>query len=298
MASVVIQTRTPAAARPMAVHWRRLRRLPWLPIILLAPVVICGIFGSLLFPHDPTAIDLMSPRKPPAWMDGGSWQYVLGTDQFGRDLLSRLMEGCRVALIVAISSVFIAALIGVTAGMVAGFYGGVIDNVIMRVADVVFAIPAILLIILIGGAVGGGFLTVLFSIVIVSWVLYARVVRGETLVLRERGFVALARVANCSDSRILFRHILPNLMPTCIVLMTLQAGFALLIEAAITFIGLGIQPPATTWGLLISEGRPYMTTAWWIPTFAGLAITITVLGTNLMGDWLQERFDPRRQQRS
>ncbi len=296
MATVVMQTQT-QAARPLALHWRRVRRLPWLPIILLAPVVICGICGSLLFPHDPTAIDLLAPRKPPAWMDGGSWHYVLGTDQFGRDLLSRLMEGSRVALIVAISSVFLAAFIGVTAGMVAGYYGGVIDNVIMRIADVVFAIPAILLIILIGGAVGGGFLTVLSSIVIVSWVLYARVVRGETLVLRERGFVALAKVANCSDTRILLRHILPNLMPTCIVLMTLQAGFALLIEAAITFIGLGIQPPATTWGLLISEGRPYMTTAWWIPTFAGLAITITVLGTNLLGDWLQERFDPRRRQR-
>lgn len=296
MATVVLpsQSRAPSG---LTLHWRRLRRLPWLPIVLLAPVVICGIFGSAIFPHDPTTIDLMAPRKPPVWLDGGSWQYVLGTDQFGRDLLSRLMEGCRVALIIALSSVFLAALIGVTAGMVSGYYGGVVDNIIMRIADVVFAIPGILLIILIGGAVGGGFMTVLISIVLVSWVLYARVVRGETLVLRERGFVALARVANCSDARILIRHILPNLLPTVIVLTTLQAGFALLIEAAITFIGLGIQPPATTWGLLISEGRPYMTTAWWIPAFAGLAITITVLGTNLLGDWLQEKFDPRRAQR-
>jgi len=296
VATVVLpsQSRTPSG---LTLHWRRLRRLPWLPIVLLAPVVICGIFGSAIFPHDPTTIDLMAPRKPPVWLDGGSWQYVLGTDQFGRDLLSRLMEGCRVALIIALSSVFLAALIGVTAGMVSGYYGGVVDNIIMRIADVVFAIPGILLIILIGGAVGGGFMTVLISIVLVSWVLYARVVRGETLVLRERGFVALARVANCSDARILVRHILPNLLPTVIVLTTLQAGFALLIEAAITFIGLGIQPPATTWGLLISEGRPYMTTAWWIPAFAGLAITITVLGTNLLGDWLQEKFDPRRAQR-
>lgn len=296
MATVVIPTQA-SSPRPFAVHWRRLRRLPWLPILLLAPVVICGVLGPAIFPHDPTAIDLMSPRHPPAWMTGGSWQYFLGTDQFGRDLLSRLMEGCRTALIIALSSVILAALVGVTAGMVSGYYGGWLDNVIMRIADVVFAIPAILLIILIGGAVGGGFLTVLISIVIVSWVLYARVIRGETLVLRERGFVALAKVANCSDTRILVRHILPNLMPTIIVLSTLQAGFALLIEAAITFIGLGIQPPATTWGLLIAEGRPYMTTAWWIPTFAGLAITITVLGTNLLGDWLQEVMDPRRRQR-
>jgi peptide/nickel transport system permease protein len=296
VATIVIPTQA-SGSRPFALHWRRLRRLPWLPILLLAPVVICGVLGSTIFPHDPTAIDLISPRKPPSWMAGGSWQYLLGTDQFGRDLLSRLMEGCRTALIIALSSVVLAAIIGVTAGMVSGYYGGWVDNVVMRVADVVFAIPAILLIILIGGAVGGGFLTVLISIVLVSWVLYARVVRGETLVLRERGFVALAKVANCSDTRILLRHILPNLIPTVIVLTTLQAGFALLIEAAITFIGLGIQPPATTWGLLIAEGRPYMTTAWWIPTFAGLAITITVLGTNLLGDWLQDTLDPRRQQR-
>jgi peptide/nickel transport system permease protein len=275
---------------------RRLGRWPWLAIILLAPVVISGVLGSVIFPHDPTSIDLMAPRTPPVWMAGGNWSHLLGTDQFGRDLLSRLMEGSRTALIIALASVFLAALIGVTAGIVAGYYGGIVDNIIMRIADIVFAIPAILLIILIGGAVGGGFTTVLVSIVIVSWVLYARVIRGEALVLRERGFVALAKVANCSDFRILFRHILPNLMPTCIVLMTLQAGFALLIEAAITFIGLGIQPPATTWGLLIAEGRPYMTTAWWIPTFAGAAITLTVLGANLLGDWLQERYSPRLRQ--
>lgn len=294
MATIVVET--PTAPSPLSLQLRRIGRWPWLPILLLTPVVICGVFGSLIFPHDPTAIDLMAPRQPPVWMAGGTWNHILGTDQFGRDLLSRLMEGCRPALIVAISSVFLAALIGVTAGMVSGYYGGVLDNVVMRIADIVFAIPAILLIILIGGAVGGGFATVLISIVLVSWVLYARVVRGEALVLRERGFVALAKVANCSDFRILFRHILPNLMPTVIVLATLQAGFALLIEAAITFIGLGIQPPATTWGLLISEGRPYMTTAWWIPTFAGVAITVTVLGANLLGDWLQERLNPRMRQ--
>jgi peptide/nickel transport system permease protein len=293
VASIAVESR--AAPKSLSLHFRRIRRWPWLPIILLAPVVISGVLGSLIFPHDPTAIDLISPRVPPVWAPGGTWNHILGTDQFGRDLLSRLMEGARPALIVAISSVTLAAIIGVAAGMISGYYGGVIDNVIMRVADIVFAIPAILLIILIGGAVGGGFMTVLISIVLVSWVLYARVIRGEALVLRERGFVALAKVANCSDFRILMRHILPNLMPTCIVLMTLQAGFALLIEAAITFIGLGIQPPATTWGLLIAEGRPYMTTAWWIPTFAGIAITLTVLGTNLLGDWLQERLNPRLQ---
>lgn len=283
-------------ARSRATLWHKLARVPWLPLILLAPVVICGIFGSWLYPYDPTAIDLMAPRHPPIWLEGGVSGHILGTDQFGRDLLSRLMEGARVALIVAISGVVMAAIIGVLAGMAAGYYGGVIDNIIMRIVDVILAIPAILLIILIGGAVGGGFNTIISSIVIVFWGGYARVIRGETLVLRERGFVALAKVANCSDWRILTRHILPNLLPTVIVLMTLQAGTALIIEAAITFIGLGIQPPASAWGLLISEGRAYIATAWWIPTFAGLAITITVLGANLLGDWLRDRLDPKLRQ--
>jgi peptide/nickel transport system permease protein len=285
-----------AQRRPAERWWRLARRLPWLPIVLLAPVVVCGLFGPWLYPHDPTTINFIMVRKPPAWLDGGNWSYLLGTDQFGRDLLSRLIEGARVALIVAIMGVLGAAVIGIPAGMAAGYFGGWIDNIIMRLVDVKMSIPAILLTILIGAAIGGGLVTIVASIALVFWADYARVVRGEALVIREQGYVALARVANCSNFRILTRHVFPNLLATCVVLITLQLGRALIIEASITFIGLGIQPPDSAWGLLIAEGRAYLATAWWIPTFAGLAITITVLGANLLGDWLRDVLDPRQRQ--
>ncbi len=276
--------------------WRSLRRFPWIPVLLLAPVVICGIAGPLLYPHDPTVVNLLAPRKPPAWLAGGDPAFLLGTDHFGRDLLSRLIEGARVTLMVAVLGVVVAAVIGITAGMVAGYFGGWIDNVVMRIVDVKMSIPTILLTILIGSAFGGGLVTIICSIIFVFWADYARVIRGETLSLRERGYVALAKVANCSHVRILLRHILPNLFATCMVLFSLQLGRALIVEAAITFIGLGIQPPASAWGLLIAEGRNYLATAWWIPTFAGLAITMTVLGTNLLGDWLRDALDPKLRQ--
>ena len=293
MALLTASANTGQTRRAGRQFWRSVRRWPWLPILLLAPVVICGVFGPWLYPHDPTAINFMSPRRPPAWLAGGDWSYVLGTDQFGRDLLSRLIEGARVALIVAILGVLGAAVIGIPAGMVAGYFGGWIDNLLMRLVDVKMSIPPILLTILISAAIGGGLWTVIVSIVIVFWADYARVVRGEALSLRERPYVALAKVANCSNFRILLRHIFPNLAATCVVLITLQLGRALIIEASITFIGLGIQPPASAWGLLIAEGRAYLATAWWIPTFAGVAITLTVLGANLLGDWLRDVLDPK-----
>jgi len=291
--AVLTTTTETRSARKRQRRWRTLRRLPWLPILLLTPVVVCGLFGPWLYPHDPTAINFLAPRRPPAWLPGGDWSYVLGTDQFGRDLLSRLIEGARVALIVAILGVLGAAVIGIPAGMTAGYFGGFIDNLVMRLVDVKMSIPPILLTILISAAVGGGLWTVIVSIVAVFWADYARVVRGEALVLREQPYVALAQVANCSNLRILARHIFPNLLATCVVLITLQLGRALIIEASITFIGLGIQPPESAWGLLIAEGRAYLATAWWIPTFAGVAITLTVLGANLFGDWLRDVLDPR-----
>ena len=276
--------------------WRRLRRFPWIPVLLLAPVVICGLAGPLLYPFDPTIPDLLAPRKPPAWLAGGDPRHWLGTDQFGRDLLSRLIEGARVTLMVAVLGVVVAAVIGISAGMTAGYFGGWLDNVVMRIVDVKMSIPTILLTILIGSAFGGGLVTIICSIIFVFWADYARVIRGETLSLRERGYVALAKVANVSSFHILLRHILPNLLATCMVLFSLQLGRALIVEAAITFIGLGIQPPASAWGLLIAEGRNYLATAWWIPTFAGIAITMTVLGTNLLGDWLRDALDPKLRQ--
>lgn len=276
------------AARKGAASW------PWFAILLLLPIFVFGLFGPLLFPHDPAAADFSNALLPPAWVDGGDWSYVLGTDALGRDLLSRIMAGARVSLLVAAIGVIGAGLIGVPLGLLAGYAGGWMDNVIMRIADVKMSIPAVLLIILIGSALGGGLRTILLSIVIVFWASYARVIRGEALVLRNRPFIALARVANCSHTRILLRHMLPNVMSTAIVLVTLQFGPAIMIEAGISFLGLGIQPPASAWGLLINDGRSVLESAWWLALFPGIAVMITVLGANLLGDWLSQAIDPKR----
>jgi len=275
---------------------RMIGELPIAPIILLLPVVVCGIFGPLFYPHDPTVMKLSSALKPPAWVAGGDWSFLLGTDNMGRDLLSRLIEGARISLLVAIFGVGISGIFGVTMGMMAGYFEGKTDNIIMRIVDIQMSIPAILLIILLAAVLGGGLVTIIISISLVFWTTYARVIRGETLSLKQRDFVALAKVTGCGHARILLKHIFPNLVNTVMVLATLQLGRAIIIEAGITFLGLGIQPPATAWGLIISDGRIYMTTAWWVPTFAGIAIMITVLGANLFGDWLRDKLDPKLRQ--
>jgi peptide/nickel transport system permease protein len=273
-----------------------LRQFPLASVALLLPVIVCGLFGPMFYPHDPTVMKLSAALKPPAWMAGGDWSYFLGTDNIGRDLLSRLIEGARISLIVAVFGVAIAGLFGVAMGMIAGYFGGKIDNLIMRLVDIQMSIPAILLIILLASVMGSGLVTIIISISIIFWTTYARVVRGETLSLRERDFVALAKVTGCKPARILGLHIFPNLINTVMVLASLQLGRAILVEAGITFLGLGIQPPATAWGLIISDGRIYMSTAWWVPTFAGAAIMMTVLGANLFGDWLRDKLDPRLRQ--
>jgi peptide/nickel transport system permease protein len=274
---------------------RTLRGLPWFGILLLLPVLVWGILGPAVYPHDPTAMNLLAPHKPPAWLAGGQLAFPLGTDQFGRDVLSQLMAGARPALIVSFCGVALAAGIGIPAGLAAGYFGGWIDHLVMRLVDVKMSIPSILLTLLIGGAIGGGLPTILASIALVFWADYARVLRSQALTLRDADYVALARVANCSNLRILATHVFPNVLPTVIVLMTLQLGRALIVEASITFIGLGIQPPGSAWGLMVAEGRGFVSTDWWIPTFPGLCITMTVLGANIAGDWLRDRLDPRLQ---
>lgn len=285
-------------ARQTRHEWGRavlagLRRLPLLPLLMLAPLIVFGLFGGWITGGESLAPDLAASLKPPVWLEGGSWAHVLGTDQFGRDLLLRLVEGARVSLVVSLAGVLMAAVIGVAAGVCAGYLGGAVDTVIMRIVDVQMSVPAVLLTILIGAAIGGGLGTVVISIVLVFWAEYARVIRGETLSLRVRPFVDLAVVANAGPLRIIRAHLLPNLVPTILVLMTLQFGRGLIIEAAITFIGLGIQPPDTAWGTLIAEGRTELESAWWIPTFAGALITVTVLGVNLLGDRIRDLLDPK-----
>lgn len=269
------------------------RRLPWLPILCLAPIVLFGLFGPWLWPYDPATIDLANVQRPPAWLAGGTWAHLFGTDGFGRDMLSTLIDGARVSLVVALVGTVGSALIGVSVGLIAGYYGGRVDAAMMQLVDVKMSIPATLMIILLGSAIGGGLTTIVVSIVLLFWASFARVVRGQTLTLRERGYVALARVAGASDWWIVTRHILPNLLATCVVLATIQVGRAIMMEAGISFLGLGVQPPQNAWGLMVSQGRYFLATAWWIPAVPGIAITLSVLGSNLLGDWVRDTLDAR-----
>jgi peptide/nickel transport system permease protein len=290
-----VSASVPHALAPLAkTRWSaRWRRVPWFALLLLAPVFVFGLLGSWITPHDPAAINLAHTKLPPAWMSGGDWNYWLGTDSFGRDLLSTLIDGARVTLVVAILGTIGSAIIGITIGLVGGYYGGKIDAFLMQLADVKMSIPATLLILLLGSAIGAGLATIVLSIVVLYWAGFARVIRGQTLSLRERGYVALARVADCSDFWIITRHILPNVTATCIVLITVQIGRAIVTEAGISFLGLGVQPPDNAWGLMVSQGRTLLATAWWIPAFPGLAITLTVLGANLFGDWMRDTLDAK-----
>jgi peptide/nickel transport system permease protein len=276
------------------------KKVSFLPVILIAPLIIWGIFGPLMYPHDPHAMNLAIAFSPPSWVAGGQPSYFLGTDQLGRDLLSRMMEGARSSLLVGVFAILFSGIIGVSLGIIAGYFGGEIDNVIMRVVDTWMSIPGmffmLLLVILMRQMGITGLTPIIAAISLTMWVGYTRVVRGETLSQKQREYVALAKVTGSGNFRIMIKHIFPNVMNTIVVMATIQLGGAIMMEAGMSFLGVGVQPPNTAWGLLISESSSYMTTAWWIPTFAGLAITITILGANLFGDWLRDALDPRTRQ--
>jgi len=278
-----------------------IRKVPVIPVLCLAPLFVFGIFGPLLYLHNPSIPDLSIALQVPAWQDGGNWAYPLGTDQLGRDLLSRLIAGARTSLIVAIFGVVFSGLIGVTLGLISGFIGGKIDNLIMRIVDIWMAIPQIffmlMLVAILRQSGTTGLSVIIISIAVTMWVPYARMVRGETLSLKTRDYIALARVTGLSSSRIMIKHLFPGVMNTVVVMATTQLGGAIMAEAGLSFLGVGVQPPDTAWGLMISESNKYLTSGvWWIPTFAGVLITLTILGSNLFGDWLRDALDPRTRQ--
>ncbi|MBI3954251.1 MAG: ABC transporter permease [Chloroflexi bacterium] len=272
------------------------RRLPLVSGTILLFVLVAGIFAPLLAPHDPGAINIAQGERPPAWMEGALPGHILGTDQMGRDILSRLIWGARVSLIVGFSGIAIAGIVGSLLGLVSGYYGGWVDHVIMRVVDIQMSVPAILLALLLAAVLGGGLYIIIVVIAVVYWAFYARIVRGETLSVKARDFVALAKVAGCGTPRILLRHILPNVGNTIVVVVTLQLGSAIILEAALSFLGLGVQPPTAAWGLMLADGRTLLGVAWWIATWPGLAIMLTVLGANMLGEWLRVALDPKQRQ--
>jgi peptide/nickel transport system permease protein len=257
-------------------------------------VVIVGAVGApKLSPTDPTMLHFDIRLLPPAWLPGGNTAHLLGTDNLGRDVLSRVLYGSRVSVIVGFSAVCIATAIGVTAGLAAGYYGGAVDVVISRVVDAFVSIPFIILALAAIGALGPGLLNLIVVLGAAGWVSFCRVVRGETLALGVREFVLAAQASGETGGRILRRHLLPNVAPSVIVLATLEVAATILAESSLSFLGLGVQPPTISWGSMLANGRQYVATGWWLATFPGLAITVTVLGIIFLGDWLRDVLDPR-----
>jgi peptide/nickel transport system permease protein len=273
-------------------------RLPRNAVALLGLVVVAGsallaIVAPALAPADPVRNDLLERLVPPMWMDGGSGRHPLGTDTLGRDVVSRLLYGARVSLVVGFSAVVVAGTLGLLLGLLSGYYGGRLDDLLMRLGDVQLAFPALVLAIAVLAVVGSGLLNIVLVLGVTGWVTYARIARGETLSLRHREFVEGARALGAGDAAILWRHVLPNVLPSITVVATFSVARTIIAEASLSFLGLGLPPPAPSWGAMLDEGRNYLTTGWWLALFPGMAILAVVLGINVVGDWLRDALDPR-----
>ena len=261
-------------------------------------VIVAALGAPLLATTDPIEQDLTVVLKPPFWQEEGSLQHPLGTDHLGRDVYSRLVYGARISLSISVLAALLGAVVGVAAGLVAGFRGGRVDAVIMRLVDLNLAFPLILLALAVVALLGANLRNLVIVMALTTWMIYARVVRGLSLGLREREFVQAARALGAHDTRIIGRHVLPNVLAPVMVIWTLEVARVILMESALSFLGLGVPPPTPTWGRMLAEGRDYLTVAGWIEIFPGLAILITVLGINFLGDGLRDLLDPRLRQQT
>jgi peptide/nickel transport system permease protein len=264
-----------------------------LGLVIVAGSVVLAVVAPALAPSDPVRNDLLERLVPPMWMEGGSGRHPLGTDTLGRDVVSRLLYGARVSLVVGFSAVVVAGALGLLLGLVSGYYGGRLDDLLMRLGDVQLAFPALVLAIAVLAVIGSGLLNIVLVLGVTGWVTYARIARGETLSMRHREFVEGARALGAGDAAILWRHVLPNVLPSITVVATFSVARTIIAEASLSFLGLGLPPPAPSWGAMLDEGRNYLTTGWWLALFPGLAILAVVLGINVVGDWLRDSLDPR-----
>jgi peptide/nickel transport system permease protein len=275
----------------------RLGDFPLMPALILGVVAFVAIFANLLAPHNPEIGSLTARFKPPFWQTGGSAKYLLGTDQLGRDVLSRLIFGARVSMVVGFTAVIFAGTVGTTLGIISGYLGGWVDQVIMRITDTWLALPALMFAIFLAAIVGPSMWNIVIILGLVYWTRYARVIRGEVLSLKEREFVRLAIVAGCSKRTIMWRHILPNVINSAIVIGTLMLGVVIITEASLSFLGVGVPPPQAAWGLMLSDGKQsLMVGRWWLSVLPGLCIMLMVLSANLLGDWLRVKLDPQLRQ--
>jgi peptide/nickel transport system permease protein len=297
MATVTARSLPWYAPPRIALALRQVRRLPMVPLALLMFLLVFpAVFAHQVAPYDPLRGSLAKRLKPPVWQERGTFDHLLGTDKLGRDILSRMIHGARVSLAVSLVAIFVGGAIGTSLGLISGYFGGKTDALLMRLVDISLSLPTILLALVLVAAVGPSFGTVITVLVVLLWARYARLVRGETLSIRERDFVARARVAGASHTRIMVRYIFPNVVNSLIVLATLQVGYVILLESALSFLGAGLPRPTPAWGLMIADGRELIVTAWWVSMFPGLAIMLTVLALNLLGDWLRDHLDPKLRQ--
>jgi peptide/nickel transport system permease protein len=294
MATVTART-LPWYAPPRLAHaMREARRYPLVPLAILTFfLIVPAVLAPQVAPYDPLKGSLAKRLTPPAWQQGGTIDHPLGTDKVGRDILSRIIYGARVSLMVSLVAIFVGGALGTSLGLISGYFGGWVDAVLMRLVDISLSLPTILLALVLVAAVGPSFGTVIIVLVILLWARYARLVRGETLSIKERDFIARARVAGASHTRIMTRYIFPNVVNSLVVLATLQVGYVILLESALSFLGAGLPRPTPAWGLMIADGRELIVTAWWVSMFPGLAIMLTVLSLNLLGDWLRDHLDPK-----
>lgn len=261
-------------------------------VSLLALLVLAAVFGPIFGLANPAVNDLSARLIPPSFdlLNGG---HLFGTDQLGRDILSRVVHGARVTLTIGLTAVGLGGLLGITVGLVAGYYGRWVDAILMRVVDIQLAIPLTLLALLVVAALGPSLQNLVIVLALTSWVQYARVVRGQVLVVREREYIQSAHAIGLADLLIIVKHILPNVLTAALVIATIDLARVIILEAALSFLGLGVQPPSPSWGRMLAEGRVYMSTAPWIAIFPGLAVFLAALSVNLAGDWLRDRLDPK-----
>jgi peptide/nickel transport system permease protein len=285
----------PSADREWVTLLRRLvrRRTALFGMLVVLGVMLAAVLAPVVSPFDPLEQDIGQRLREPGWQDAQGRLHPLGTDHLGRDILARIVFGSRIALVVGLAAVAISGVLGMLIGLVAGYFGGRVDDFLMRLADIQLAFPFILLAIAVIGVLGPSLQNIIIVIGVSSWVVYARVVRGEVLSIREREYVQAAIALGSQHWRVLRHHVLPNTLTPWLVVATLDMARVIVIESALSFLGLGVQPPTPTWGGMLADGRVYLSTAWWLATFPGLAILITVLGINLFGDGLRDTLDPR-----